>query len=60
MQINHQQIEQLKLLKLSHEALMNLLSLAEKYAKHSSTYIKSEFVWEIYYFQKIMKSYMKR
>ena len=39
MQINHQQIEQLKLLKLSHEALMNLLSLAEKYAQHSSTYI---------------------
>ena len=58
MQIN--QIEQIKLLKLSHEALMNLLSLAEKYAKHRSTYIKSEFVWQIYYFQKIMKSYTKR
>ena len=59
-QINRQLIEQSKLLKLSHEALMNLLSLAEEYAKHGYTYIKSEFVWQIYYFQKIMKSYTKR
>ena len=60
-EVQYQQlIEQQKLLKLSHEALMNLLSLAEKYAKNGSTYIKSEFVWQIYYFQKIMKSYTKR
>ena len=59
-QFNVTEIERLKLLKLSHEALMKLLSLAEKYAKYGSTYIKHEFVWQIYYFKKIMSSYIKK
>ena len=60
MQINHQQIKREKFLKLSHEALRNLLSLAENYAKYGSSYIKSEFVWQIYYFQKMMLLYIKK
>ena len=59
-QINVELIERLKLLKLSHEALMKLLSLAEKYAKYGSKDIKHEFVWQIYYFKKIMSSYIKK
>ena len=59
-QLNKQQIEQLELLRFSHQALMNLLSLAEKFAKYRSNDIKSEFVWQIYYFQKIMLIYIKK
>ena len=60
-QYSLQKIEkQQQLLKLSYEALKNLLSLAEKYAKYGTKDIKSEFVWKIYYFQKIMFSYIKK
>ena len=59
-QLSVQEIEKQKLLQLSYEALKDLLSLAEKYSKYGTKDIKSEFAWKIYYFQKIMFSYIKK